>query len=286
MPAKAPAGRKPRTTSKRPAPQKRRTVPQGRKKSRRKKKVNINPLLAVAIAAAVVFLLIILPFRRTGTRDNTSGATVPDIPFSAFGIDISHNNSGPILWDSLMVLTDREGRTIRDLQSARHTRPVKFVFIKATEGAAMRDPKFKTLWAEAGEHDIKRGAYHFFRSSKDGAVQARNFIATVGDLRHSDLPPVLDIETIHRGCSHKALNERALVWLKNVEEHYRRTPIVYTSDDFAKNVLSKEITDNYPIWIAHYKAERPVFQDWEYWQFTDKALVYGIQEPVDLNVRR
>ena len=185
-----------------------------------------------------------------------------------------------------MVLTDSEGRTIKDLQAARHTRPVKFVFIKATEGAAMRDPKFKTLWAEAGEHDIKRGAYHFFRSSKDGAVQARNFIATVGDLRHSDLPPVLDIETIHRGCSHKALNERALVWLKNVEEHYRRTPIVYTSDDFAKNVLSKEITDNYPIWIAHYKAERPVFQGWEYWQFTDKALVYGIQEPVDLNVRR
>lgn len=256
-----------------------------RKKSVRKKKVNVSPLLAVAVAAALIFLLIILP-RRNRPCANETGAQVPGIPFSSFGIDISHNNSGPILWDSLMVLTDNEGRTIKDLQAASHTRPVKFVFIKATEGAAMRDPKFKALWAEAGEHDIKRGAYHFFRSSKDGAVQARSFIATVGDLRHSDLPPVLDIETIHRGCSHKTLNERALVWLKNVEEHYRRTPIVYTSDDFAKNVLSKEITDNYPIWIAHYKAERPLFQNWEYWQFTDKALVYGIQEPVDLNVRK
>lgn len=285
MPTKSPAGKKPRTTRKKTVTPKKRPTATKRKKSVRKKKVNVSPLLAVAVAAALIFLLVILPHRNRPCADET-GAQVPGIPFSSFGIDISHNNSGPILWDSLMVLTDNEGRTIKDLQAARHTRPVKFVFIKATEGAAMRDPKFKTLWAEAGEHDIKRGAYHFFRSSKDGAVQARNFIATVGDLRHSDLPPVLDIETIHRGCSHKALNERALVWLKNVEEHYRRTPIVYTSDDFAKNVLSKEITDNYPIWIAHYKAERPVFQDWEYWQFTDKALVYGIQEPVDLNVRK
>ena len=285
MPTKSPAGKKPRTTRKKTVAPKKRPTATKRKKSVRKKKVNVSPLLAVAVAAALIFLLIILPHRNRPCADET-GAQVPGIPFSSFGIDISHNNSGPILWDSLMVLTDNEGRTIRDLQAARHTRPVKFVFIKATEGAAMRDPKFKTLWADAGEHDIKRGAYHFFRSSKDGAVQARNFIATVGDLRHSDLPPVLDIETIHRGCSHKALNERALVWLKDVEEHYRRTPIVYTSDDFAKNVLSKEITDNYPIWIAHYKAERPVFQDWEYWQFTDKALVYGIQEPVDLNVRK
>lgn len=285
MPTKSPAGKKPRTTRKKTVAPKKRPTATKRKKSVRKKKVNVSPLLAVAIAAALIFLLVILPHRNRPCADET-GAQVPGIPFSSFGIDISHNNSGPILWDSLMVLTDNEGRTIKDLQAARHTRPVKFVFIKATEGAAMRDPKFKTLWAEAGEHDIKRGAYHFFRSSKDGAVQARSFIATVGDLRHSDLPPVLDIETIHRGCSHKALNERALVWLKDVEEHYRRTPIVYTSDDFAKNVLSKEITDNYPIWIAHYKAERPIFQDWEYWQFTDKALVYGIQEPVDLNVRK
>lgn len=285
MPTKSPAGKKPRTTREKTVTPKKRPTATKRKKSVRKKKVNVSPLLAVAVAAALIFLLVILPHRNRPCADET-GAQVPGIPFSSFGIDISHNNSGPILWDSLMVLTDNEGRTIKDLQAARHTRPVKFVFIKATEGAAMRDPKFKTLWAEAGEHDIKRGAYHFFRSSKDGAVQARNFIATVGDLRHSDLPPVLDIETIHRGCSHKALNERALVWLKDVEEHYRRTPIVYTSDDFAKNVLSKEITDNYPIWIAHYKAERPVFQDWEYWQFTDKALVYGIQEPVDLNVRK
>lgn len=285
MPTKSPAGKKPRTTRKKSVTPAKRPAAKTRKKGARRKKVNVSPLLAVAVAAALIFLLIILPHRNRPCADEI-GAQVPGIPFSSFGIDISHNNSGPILWDSLMVLTDSEGRTIKDLQAARHTRPVKFVFIKATEGAAMRDPKFKTLWAEAGEHDIKRGAYHFFRSSKDGAVQARNFIATVGDLRHSDLPPVLDIETIHRGCSHKALNERALVWLKDVEEHYRRTPIVYTSDDFAKNVLCKEITDNYPIWIAHYKAERPVFQGWEYWQFTDKALVYGIQEPVDLNVRR
>ena len=256
-------------------------------KGRRKRKLKVPPWTAVAAAALLIALAVGLPLlRHARLRGGEAGATLPPGTVQALGIDISHNNQGPILWDSLRVMVDRSGRTVRDLERARKVYPVKFVFIKATEGVSMRDPHFKTNWAEAGKRDIQRGAYHFFRTSKDGEIQAKHFIKTVGQLRHDDLPPVLDLETIHRGCSYKLLNERALQWLKTVEANYGRKPIVYTPDSFARDILCKEIKENYTIWIAHYGVDSPIHENWTYWQFTDRAYVYGMPEPVDLSVRR
>ena len=256
------------------------------KRKPRKRKLKVPAAAAVAAAALVLGLAVGLPLLRHARRAGNGGAALPRIAFQSLGIDISHNNAGPIVWDSLCVMVDRSGRTVRDLDQARRVYPVKFVFIKASEGVSMHDPEFKSNWAEAGKRDFQRGAYHFFRSSRDGASQARNFIRAVGTLRHSDLPPVLDLETIHRGCTYKLLNERALQWLKAVEQHYGRKPIVYTSDSFARDILCDEIKKGYPIWIAHYDVEAPVYEDWTYWQFTDRAWVYGLPEPVDLSVRR
>lgn len=257
-----------------------------RKRRRRKRKLKVPPATAVAAAVLLIAVAVGLPLLRHSRRSGDGGAPLPAVPFQSLGIDISHNNAGPILWDSLRVMVDRSGRTVRSLDQARKVYPVRFVFIKATEGVSMRDPHFKSNWTEAGKRDIQRGAYHFFRSSRDGAVQARHFIETVGPLRHSDLPPVLDIETIHHGCTNKLLNERALQWLKEVGAHYGRKPIVYTSDSFARDIISDEIKKNYPIWIAHYDTPLPFFMGWTYWQFTDRAWVYGMPEPVDLSMRR
>ena len=265
---------------------KRSTVGQtGKRKKKRKKTVKLSNSCVILSAALLLLLLIVTPlFRNRATRHD--GEPLPEISFSALGIDISHNNKGPIVWDSLYVLTDRQGHMHKSMKDARNVYPIKFVFIKASEGVGMKDPMFKQNWEAAGERNIQRGAYHFFRSSKDGELQARNFINTVGELRHSDLPPVLDIETIHLGCSRKLLNQRALQWLKTVSEAYGRKAIVYSSESFIRDMLDKEITDNYPIWIAHYGVSSPDTDNWDFWQFTDRACVYGLPEPVDLNLRR
>ena len=95
---------------------------------------------------------------------------------------------------------------------------------------------------------------------------------------------MLDIETVHKGWSRKELNAEALEWLREIERHYGRKPIVYTGASFAKDCLSREITDNYPVWIAHYGRDLPSFEGWRWWQFTDKAVVKGVPGRVDLNV--
>lgn len=267
--------------------QKARTSPakRPRRKKRKPKKVNIGVWTAVGIAASVILVLAVMFISQSGGGGHETGAKVPPGDWR-YGIDISHHNAGDIVWDSLYVLTDKRGKTIRDHHLAKDIRSVSFVFIKATEGVSMVDKDFKRNWQDAGRSGLRRGAYHFFRSSKDGEAQARLFIKTVGDLRFKDLPPVLDIETIHRGGSMKKLNEEALKWLETIEGHYGKKPIVYTGSSFARDWLSKRITDNYPVWIAHYEKDRPDFDGWTFWQFTDKAVVKGVPGPVDLSVMK
>ena len=198
-------------------------------------------------------------------------------------VDISHHNPRGIAWDSLRVVIGPDGCTTRNLMDAKAILPLSHVVMKATEGESLKDRHFDLWWTAAGAAGLSRGAYHFFRSSKDARLQAQSYISRV-TLTHRDLPPVLDIETVHRGCTREELNRKALEWLRLVQAHYGRTPIVYTSDSFAREWLSRDILDTYPLWIARYNTAPPQTAGWQYWQFTDRAVVYGIGAPVDLSV--
>jgi lysozyme len=105
----------------------------------------------------------------------------------------------------------------------------------------------------------------------------------VGELDANDLPPVLDIEKLD-DCSKEILNKRALQWLQIVEKHYGRKPIIYANPYYLNNIIDPRITQNYPVWVANYKVRRPSVGRWQYWQFTDRALVRGAG-CVDLNVK-
>lgn len=250
-----------------------------RRKYRKRKPANISIWYIVGIIS-IVAGLIIWPYIG-GRRMKVTGAKVPPGGY-CYGIDISYYQQ-EIKWDSIRVMTDVRKRTTSSKLHAKDIKPVSFVFIKASEGDEMKDRKFVEHWDNAGAHGIKRGAYHFFRSSKDPLAQVENFIGAVSRLEPDDLPPVLDIETIHRGCSRQELNKKALVWLKKVESHFGKKPIVYSSAHFLRDILCDEIKDNYHIWVAHYDRNCPDFNEWVIWQFTDNAVIYGINGKTDLN---
>lgn len=253
-----------------------------RKKRKKDRRIRINIWW---IAGILLILIGLIGYPHIADRyANEKGARIP-VGIFAYGIDISHYQTD-IQWDSLMVLTDRTGRTTRSKTAALEIKPVSFVFIKASEGASMKDRHFDENWKCARISGIKRGAYHFFRSSKDPVLQAENFIKTTGTLYHDDLPPVLDIETVHRGCSKEDLNRKALTWLRTVEKHYGRKPIVYSSAHFIRDNLNKEITENYHIWVAHYGKSDPDYRDWDIWQCTDRGVIYGISGHADISICR
>lgn len=255
-------------------------------KKNKKTKISLSPWIALALVVAA-FLGPYIYYNLTGHIGSYFGTHVPsEVRNMKFVVDISHHNDGKILWDSLYVMIESNGKTTDDFQKADKIQKLQYVIMKASEGESMKDVCFDDFWTKSGRSGLKRGAYHFFRSSKDPTVQAQNFISAVGPLMDRDLPPILDIETIHKGCSMQTLNENALTWLRIVEDYYGRRPIVYTSDSFLRDNLSYEIKEKYPLWIARYNNAFPKHGDWMMWQFTDKATVKGFAGKVDLSVMR
>lgn len=253
-------------------------------RQKNKKKIQLKPWWVAAFLGVVLLVQLGIslgPYFKY-RRHVQHGAAVP-AGYSHFIVDISHNNPREVVWDSLRVMVRSNGITTRHLHEAQAVYPLRHVVMKATEGEKMKDSHFKQWWQEAGEAGFSRGAYHFYRTSKDPVKQARQYIQSVV-LTHTDLPPVLDIETVHGGLGKEKLNQDLLVWLHIIEEHYGRRPIVYTGDAYAADWLSPAITEHYPLWIARYNTEKPRNPHWKYWQFTDGAVVYGIKGLVDLSV--
>ena len=193
------------------------------------------------------------------------------VGYDIHGIDISHYQ-GNIDWATLR----RDG--------VIDSCPIRFVMIKATEGADKVDEKFVRNFRLAREHGFMRGAYHFFSTQSTAADQARYFISNVR-LERGDLPPVLDVEKKPKAQSREAFRSDVLTWLHTVERHYGVKPILYTYYKFKLEYLDDSLFNQYPYWIAHYYVDSVEYQGpWKFWQHTDAGRLPGIQGDVDFNV--
>lgn len=104
------------------------------------------------------------------TRDLTSGSYSGGYD----GIDIS-KHQGRIHWDELSQV-----------------KRLQFIFIKATEGADIKDPCYDKNINQARKHGIPVGSYHFL-SKAPAPLQFENF-RNVVDKDKQDLLPVIDAE--------------------------------------------------------------------------------------------
>ena len=195
----------------------------------------------------------------------------PDYPqgFEVQGLDISHYQDR-IDWERLR-------------NADIHHQPIRFVFIKATEGVSIIDENFNENFYQARQNDILRGAYHFFAPDVDAVRQAQFFLKQV-HLEAGDLPPVLDVEK-SGNLSVRELQQRVRQWLIIVEKFYGVKPIIYTGYKFKLKYLSDPFFDDYPYWIAHYYvSELEYTGSWQFWQYTDVGHVDGIKGYVDCNI--
>ena len=242
-----------------------------RKKPRRKKRNRRLSFILLTVVALIIFWLgyqIWVNSRSDFVRYAEFGINIPR-NYSIHGIDVSKYQES-IAWEEVKSMQ------VADIK-------LGFAFIKATEGIGNIDKQFRRNWKKAKEAGIIRGAYHFFVPTKDGRMQAENFIRQV-ELDSGDLPPVLDIERTF-GVSKKRLHAELLEWLSIVENHYGVKPIIYTNVDFYKTKLG-EAFDSYPLWAAHYYHPRQprIDRTWAFWQHSEEGRVNGIRAKVDFNV--
>lgn len=240
----------------------------------RKQKARLRKFVFTFIAAAILATGVWMAVQWTKyrkakfTRYPAFGIAIPS-GYEIHGIDVSRYQQ-MIAWEEVQAMNVAGIR-------------LGFAFIKATEGIGSVDPQFGRNWKRSASNGIIRGAYHFFIGSKDGRLQAENFIRKV-ELEKGDLPPVLDVEQLN-GVSPASLRKEVKEWLDIVGSHYGVTPIIYTNVDFYKKNLGKEF-DAYPLWVAHYyEPEQPrINRGWVFWQHSDEGRVNGIRAAVDFNV--
>ena len=73
-------------------------------------------------------------------------------------------------------------------------------------------------------------------------------------------------------------------WLDRVEEHYKVKPIIYSGERYYEDFLKNDFSE-YSFWVANYNFfVENIKDDWLLWQFTEKAVVNGIEGKVDLNI--
>lgn len=186
------------------------------------------------------------------------------------GIDISHYQ-GEIDWNKLCNAMISKA-------------PVRFIFIKSTEGATMIDENFEDNFYQAREYGFIRGAYHFYSTKSSARDQAYHYLKHV-HLEEGDLPPVLDVEHKPQDRSKEDFQKDILTWLHIVEDRYHVKPILYTYYKFKQEYLSDNRFDNYPYWIAHYYVDKMEYTgEWKFWQHTDAGRLNGIKGYVDFNI--
>lgn len=183
------------------------------------------------------------------------------------GIDISKHN-GVVNWAEL-----------------KKQSKIQYIYIRATVGSNVVDPKYKENFDNARKHGFKAGSYHYFTNLSSATAQFENFIKTV-DRNSQDILPVIDVEEINR-WSKQQLRDSVMVFARLVEDYFGVKPLIYTNEKFFTTNLGRAFSD-FPLFIAKYSATQPnIGYKWVLWQFSDcgqfQNTIKGNRGEVDLS---
>lgn len=160
---------------------------------------------------------------------------------------------------------------------------IRFVYIKATEGATYVSPHYERNLREAKKVGIKVGSYHFMRTTTTMQEQFENFKRVVKP-EEQDLLPLIDFENRGNWTPQQMVDSLTLL-AGLFRDYYHCEPMIYTSSNFYNKYLSPHF-DDYPLFIARYHAEAPrLTGDVPYtlWQFTESAKLEGVVTAVDMS---
>lgn len=204
---------------------------------------------------------------------------------SVYGIDVSHHQTD-IDWDKMALYCDNNGNVFANKNSeSPYRQPVFFCYMKATEGATVKDKTYSVRMIEAQRHGIARGAYHFLHIGTSIEEQIKNFLETV-TWTTGDMPPALDVELEAEITEYGIENSQKVVleWLETVEKKLGVRPIIYTREAIKNKYLNDVRFEKYDFWIARYSENQPNNFDWLLWQKTDRGYMNGTKGQIDINL--
>lgn len=224
-------------------------------------------LLVALCVALVAFVLTPLLYNYVVNLINEEQMEVSSFFAKYDGIDVSRYQ-GDIDWHQVSL--------------SPH---VKFVYIKATEGASHVDKCYEKNIREARAAGLRVGSYHFFTSQKTPREQFENFQRYV---KHGeqDLLPMVDVEHAgNRSAKREQLQQNLAEFMEMVKTEYGQYPLIYSQYKFYNDMLAPEF-NHYLIFIARYSDKEPRLNGgglYNIWQYTEHGTISGIKGHVDLN---
>ncbi len=172
---------------------------------------------------------------------------------------------------------------------------LRFVWIKASEGASWRSPTFASQRSGARAAGLLQGAYHYARpANSSGATQARHFVDSGGGWRPDGqtLPGALDLEAAERGdpC-HGRTPSQLGAWIRESSDTYRqatgRAPIIYVRAELWARCLAgdRSFGASNPLWLFDHDGDvGPWPPGWARPTFWQRGVVPVAGRPMDRNV--
>lgn len=217
------------------------------------------------MAITLLVLAILGSCRDTGKAPWADVSIAPRDPEAKYdGIDIS-SYQGYIDWAK--VSSDKD---------------IRFVYIKATEGATYRSPHYAHNVTQARRHGLLVGSYHYLTSTSTIDEQFANF-SKLALKSVQDLIPMLDVE-VRGNWSRSQLIDSVDKFCNLVENLYGVQPMIYSTMGFYNKNLTPHFNKHH-LYIGRYSNTEPEI-NWEgeytIWQYSETGIIPGIDTYVDL----
>lgn len=264
----------------------------------RKRKIAVVPM------TLILMLITILIGSLFYTRNNDSSAhessdivQVPEIRYEKI-----KNKNGKYRYEDDQYI-GRFGIDVSEFQGDIDWQKVKddgaeFVFIRlgrrgASTGLLYLDEDFKRNYENAKAVGLEIGIY-FFSQAIDTreAIEEAHFVINELRNREIDLPVAYDCEEVYltdekvrtEELTKEEFTDNAIAFCKEIERAGYQ-PVVYTNTYWAETYYDMEKISRYPIWLAQYDVDAPVFEyPFSIWQYSHEGSIDGIEGNVDFNI--
>lgn len=208
----------------------------------------------------------------------------------AFHTDLSIYSSKPLKQEDYVVLRGIDVSWVQgDIDwPAVAESGIDFVIIRAGRGDIDgTGPSMDTFFPQniqgALENGLDVGVYFYsYAQDADQAETEARFFVELLEGYEITFPVIMDLEEdVEEGTD---ISEMAEAFLETVAEagYY---PMLYSYKMRLDNVMDREITEKYAIWVAQFGGDQPETEyDYYMWQYSYEGRINGIQGNVDFDV--